>query len=428
MPRRRVLADLTPLRESRDYRLLFSGQVASYIGRQFTVVAIPIQVFKITHSSLDVGLVGLASLGPLIVFSLAGGAMSDAFDRRKLLLINQVLLAATSVVLALNASLKHPALWPLFVFGSLSAGFAGADMQTRNAITPRLVSRQAFPAAAALGQLVWQVGMIVGPVLAGLVIAQVSLATAYWIDVSTFVVAFAAAIPMHALPPEGGGTRAGLQSVLEGLRFLKGKQVLVSTFTIDINAMVFGMPSALFPQLGTQVFGGGAQTVGLLYAAPGAGALIGALFSGWVPRVRRQGRAVIIAVMLWGAAIAAFGVVTWLPAALVFLAAAGAADVVSAVFRNTILQLSLPDAFRGRLSGVHIAVVAGGPRLGDAEAGAIAALATPQISVVSGGLACIAGALVIARLVPAFTRYDSRDALVYSADGPIPAAKGEVHG
>ncbi|MBV8986438.1 MAG: MFS transporter [Acidimicrobiia bacterium] len=428
MARTRVLADLTPLRESRDYRYLFSGQVASYIGRQFTVVAIPIQVFAMTHSSLMVGLVGLASLGPLIISSMAGGALSDAFDRRRLLLINQVLLLATSATLAINAGLEHPHLWPLFLFGSLSAGFAGADMQTRNAITPRLVRRETFPAAAALGQLVWQVGMIVGPVLAGLVIAQVSLATAYWIDVSTFVVAFAAAIPMHALPPEGGGTRAGLQSVLEGLRFLKGKQVLVSTFTIDINAMVFGMPSALFPQLGTQVFGGGAQTVGLLYAAPGAGALIGALFSGWVPRVRRQGRAVIIAVMLWGAAIAAFGVVTWLPAALVFLAAAGAADVVSAVFRNTILQLSLPDAFRGRLSGVHIAVVAGGPRLGDAEAGAIAALATPQISVVSGGLACIAGALVIARLVPAFTRYDSRDALVYSADGPIPAAKGEVHG
>ncbi|TMK88248.1 MAG: MFS transporter [Actinobacteria bacterium] len=407
MPRSRVLADLTPLRESRDYRLLFAGQVASYIGRQFTVVAIPIQVFAITHSSLMVGLVGLASLGPLIIFSLAGGALSDAFDRRRLLLINQVLLLATSALLAVNAGLGHPALWPVFLLGALSAGFAGADMQTRNAITPRLVRRETFPAAAALGQLVWQVGMIVGPTLAGIVIAHVSLAAAYWIDVSTFVVAFGAAIPMRPLPPEGGGTKAGLSSVLEGLGFLKGKRVLVSTFTIDINAMVFGMPSALFPQLGADVFGGGAQTVGLLYAAPGAGALT---------------------VILWGAAIAAFGFTESLPLALVLLAVAGAADVVSAVFRNTILQLSLPDAFRGRLSGVHIAVVAGGPRLGDAEAGAVAALTTPQISVISGGLACIAGALVIARLVPEFTRYDARDAPVYSAGGPIPATKGEVHG
>ena len=423
-----MLADLTPLRESRDYRFLFSGQVASYIGRQFTVVAIPIQVYAITKSSLMVGLVGLASLGPLIVFSLAGGAMSDAFDRRRLLLINQVLLAATSATLALNATLKHPMLWPVFLFGSLSAGFAGADMQTRNAITPRLVSREAFPAAAALTQLVWQVGMVVGPILAGLVIAQVSLAAAYWIDVSTFVVAFATAIPMRALPPEGGGTKAGLSSVLEGLRFLKGKRVLVSTFVIDINAMVFGMPSALFPQLGAEVFGGGAATVGLLYGAPGAGALVAAVFSGWVPAVRRQGRAVIVAVIIWGAAIAAFGFTETLPLALVLLAVAGAADVVSAVFRNTILQLSVPDAFRGRLSGVHIAVVAGGPRLGDAEAGAVAAITTPQISVVSGGLACIAGALVIARLVPEFVRYDSQKAPVYSADGPIPATKGEVHG
>jgi MFS family permease len=428
MPRARVLADLTPLRESRDYRLLFSGQVSSYLGRQFTVVAIPIQVFAITHSSLAVGLVGLASLGPLIGFSLAGGAFSDAFDRRRLLLINQVLLAVTSAVLAFNATADHPALWPLYVFGALSAGFAGADMQTRNAIAPRLVRRETFPAAAALTQLVWQVGMVAGPLLAGVVIANWSLAAAYWIDVGSFVVAFATAIPMRPLPPEGGGTKAGLASVVEGLRFLKGKRVLVSTFVIDIDAMVFGMPSALFPALGTTVFHGGAQTVGLLYGAPGAGALLGALFSGWVPRVRRQGLAVIVAVIGWGIAITAFGLVKWLPIALILLAVAGAADVVSAVFRNTILQLSVPDAFRGRLSGVHIAVVAGGPRLGDAEAGAVAALATPRISVVSGGLACIVGALVMLRLVPEFAKYDSREAPVYSADGPTPATKGEVHG
>jgi MFS family permease len=428
MPRARVLADLTPLRESRDYRLLFSGQVSSYLGRQFTVVAIPIQVFAITHSSLAVGLVGLASLGPLIGFSLAGGAFSDAFDRRRLLLINQVLLAATSAVLAFNATVDHPALWPLYVFGALSAGFAGADMQTRNAIAPRLVRRETFPAASALTQLVWQVGMVAGPLLAGVVIANVSLAAAYWIDVGSFVVAFATAIPMHPLRPEGGGTKAGLASIVEGLRFLKGKRVLVSTFVIDIDAMVFGMPSALFPALGTTVFHGGAQTVGLLYGAPGAGALLGALFSGWVPRVRRQGLAVIVAVIGWGIAITAFGLVKWLPIALVLLAVAGAADVVSAVFRNTILQLSVPDAFRGRLSGVHIAVVAGGPRLGDAEAGAVAALATPGISVISGGLACIAGALVMLRLVPEFAKYDAREAPVYSADGPTPATKGEVHG
>jgi MFS family permease len=428
MPRGRVLADLTPLRESREFRFLFAGQVASYIGRQFTVVAVPIQVYAITRSSLAVGLVGLASLPPLIGFSLAGGALSDALDRRRMLLAVQVLLAATSTALAVNAGATQPALWPLFLFGALAAGFSGADMQTRNAMAPRLVRREAFPAAAALTQIVWQVGMVVGPLLAGFVIANVSLAAAYWIDVGSFAVAFLTAVPMRPLPPEGGGTRAGLSSIVEGLRFLKGKRVLVSTFVIDIDAMVFGMPSALFPALGTTVFGGGAQTVGLLYAAPGAGALVGALFSGWVGRVRRQGLAVVVSVICWGLAIAAFGLVPWLGLALVLLAVAGAADVVSAVFRNTILQLSVPDAFRGRLSGVHIAVVAGGPRLGDAEAGAVASIFTPRISVVSGGLACVAGALVLLRLVPEFARYDATRAPVYSADGPAPATKGEVHG
>jgi len=423
-----VLADLTPLRESRDYRLMFSGQVVSYIGRQFTVVAIPIQVYSITKSSLAVGLVGLASLPVLIVFSMGGGALSDAFDRRRILLFMQVLLAATSAALALNAGLDSPALWPLYVFGALSAGFSGADMQTRNAIAPKLVRPEIFPSAAALTQIVWQVGQMVGPILAGLLIAQVSLSAAYWIDVGSFGVAFVTAIAMRSLPPEGGGTKAGLASVMEGLRFLKGRRVLVSTFLIDINAMVFGMPSALFPAMGTEVFGGGPLAVGLLYGAPGAGALIGALFSGWVSSVRRQGMAVIVAVVLWGLFIVGFGLTPWLWLALVFLALAGAADMVSAVFRNTILQLSVPDAFRGRLSGVHIAVVAGGPRLGDAEAGAVASLTSPQFSVVSGGLACVAGALLILRFVPEFARYDADKAPIYSADGPVPAAKGEVHG
>jgi len=428
MPRGRVFADLTPLRESRDYRLMFSGQVASYLGRQFTVVAIPFQVWDITKSSLAVGLVGLASLPTLIIFSIGGGALSDAFDRRRILLAMQVVLAGTSAALAVNAGADSPALWPLYVFGALSAGFSGADMQTRNAIAPRLVRREIFPAAAALTQIVWQLGLMVGPILAGLVIAQVSFSAAYWIDVASFGVAFVTAIAMRPLPPEGGGTKAGLASVKEGLRFLKGKRVLVSTFVIDINAMVFGMPSALFPAMGTTVFGGGPLAVGLLYGAPGAGALIGALFSGWVTRVRRQGLAVIVAVVLWGLFIVGFGLVPWLWLALLFLALAGAADMVSAVFRNTILQLSVPDAFRGRLSGVHIAVVAGGPRLGDAEAGAVAALTSTQFSVVSGGLACMAGALAILRLVPEFARYDAKKAPVYSADGPVPAAKGEVHG
>jgi MFS family permease len=406
-PRPRLLADLTPLKASRDFRLLFAGNSVSYLGRQLTVVAIPYQVFTITGSSLAVGLIGLATVVPLVVLSLAGGAIADAVDRRKLLIVTQLLSAATSAGLALNASSPSPRLWPIYVLAALSAGLAGVDLPARNAMIPNLVGRELYPSAAALGQIQFQIGQVAGPALAGVIISQVSLAAAYWIDVASFGAAVVALVVIAPQPPEGGGTRASLASVVEGLRYVRGRRLLVGTFLIDIDAMVFGMPRALFPALGTGFFGGGPVTVGLLYAAPGAGALIGALLTGWVGGVRRQGRAVIIAVIVWGGAIAAFGLVPWLPLGLFMLALAGAADVVSAVFRNTILQLSVPDGLRGRLSSVHIAVVTGGPQLGDAEAGAVAALTTPRFSVVSGGLACILGVAALVRWVPELARYDA---------------------
>jgi hypothetical protein len=243
------------------------------------------------------------------------------------------------------------------------------------------------------------------------VIVQVSLAAAYWGDVITFGVGWLAVFFMRAMRPKGGGTRAGVKSIAEGLRYLKGRQALQGTFVIDINAMVFGMPRALFPELASRVFGGGAGTVGLLYAAPGAGALVGAVSSGWVGRVRRQGFAVLVSVTAWGLAIVGFGLTSILWVALVMLALAGAADVVSAVFRNTILQASVPDRLRGRLSAVHIAVVTGGPRLGDAESGAVSALVGPEFAVVSGGLACLAGVGIIAKLMPALGRWTPADAV-----------------
>ena len=389
----------------------------SFVGTQLTVVAMPVQVYSLTHSSLAVGMLGLVQLVPLVVCSLLGGALADAFDRRKVLLVTQVLLGITSVGLALNAAGGLDWLWPIYVISAVSAGVSGIDMPTRNAAVPSLVTKEALPGALALLQLLMQVGLVLGPALAGLVIAQVDLAAAYWIDVGTFVVAWLAVAVMRPMTPEGGGTRAGLRSVAEGFRFLKGRQAIQGTFIIDINAMVFGMPRALFPAMAARVFGGGAGTVGLLYAAPGAGAVVGAVGSGWMNRIHRQGLAVLISVAVWGAAIVAFGLSPWLWLALVMLALGGAADVVSAVFRNTILQLSVPDRLRGRLSAVHIAVVAGGPRLGDAESGAVAVAIGPRGSAVTGGLACLVGVGLIARRMPALSRWTMAD-VVDDTDGP----------
>ena len=417
MTRRRLFADVTPLRESREFRLLFGGQLVSFLGSQLTVVAVPYQVFLLTHSSLDVGLVSLAALGPLIIGSLIGGAIVDSTDRRRLLLAMQLILAATSVGLAFNAMGGRSSLWPLFVLTAVAAAFSGIDRPARSAIIPSLVNEASLPSAYALWQIQMQLGLVLGPALSGLLLGRFGLAAVYWIDVATFGGAFATTVLMQAHPPVGGATKASIASIREGLSFLRGRRVLQGTFVVDINAMVFGMPRALFPALGTGLYGGGATTVGLLYAAPGAGALIGALLTGWVGGVKRQGVAVLVAVAVWGAAIAGFGATAILPLGLALLALAGAADVISAVFRNTILQMSVPDSLRGRLSAVHIAVVTGGPRLGDAEAGTVAALTTPRISVVSGGLGCLAGVALIAWLMPAFRRYRTReDAAIPSVD------------
>ena len=402
--RPRLLADTTPLRESRQYRLLFLNEGLAFLGSQITVVAVPLQVYLMTRSSLAVGMVGLAQLGPLLVCSLVGGAVVDAVDRRTLIIWVQLARGALSAGLAVNALAPHPSLWPLYTLTAAGAGLSAFDGPARMAAVPALVRRELVPAAAALHQILTQVGQVAGPAAAGLIVAKANLSTAYTIDFTTFTVAALLTLALRRLPPGEGGTRAGMASVWEGLRFLRGRRALQGNFVIDLNAMVFGMPRALFPALGTGLFGGGPATVGLLYAAPGAGALVGALLAGWVGSVRRQGRAVLVAVAVWGLAITVFGLAAWLPLALVLLAVAGAADVVSAVFRNTILQLTVPDGLRGRLSAIHIAVVSGGPRLGDAEAGGVAALAGPRFSVVSGGLACLAGAALIAWRIPELDR------------------------
>ena len=410
---RGVAVDITPLRRSRDFRILWFGQIVSLTGRYITLVALPFQVFLLTRSSLAVGLIGLVELIPLMVFSILGSPIADRVDRRRVILFSELGLAATSALLLVGALIGRPPLWYLYVVAGLQASLFGINMPTRSAAVPNLVSRTDLPAALALNQVLYNGAMFVGPAVGGLILARWGLTWAYGLDVLSYAAAIGSAVLLRSLPPEREGTEdpsTGWRAVKEGFAYLRSRRVLIATFLVDLDAMIFGMPRAVFPALAVGVFDVGPEGLGLLYAAPAAGALVGALTAGWVGRVRSQGRAVIWAVAGWGAAITAFGLsggVFWL--GLFFLAVAGAADVISAVYRGTILQLSVPDALRGRISAVHIAVVTGGPRLGDVEAGAVASLVSPTFSVVSGGLACLAGVILLSRLFPELRAYRVED-------------------
>jgi len=402
----RFVVDISPLRKYRHFRRLWSGQVVSGLGSQLTLVAVSFQAYALTRSTLVVGLIGLAQLVPLLAGALWGGTLADAMDRRRVLLLTQVAMATAVGGLVVNASLSHPAVWPLFVCTAASAGFQGVDWPARRAALPMLVDSQDVTAAIALQTSIQQLALVAGPALAGVLIATIGLSAVYGIDVATFSVALVAAALLPALVPSGGGTPMGLRSMTEGFRHLRTERLLSATYWIDLNAMIFGMPRAVFPALGVGLFGGGAGVVGLLYAAPGAGALLGSLFTGWCSRVRHQGRAIAACVVVWGTTIGVFGVIPVLWIGLTLLALAGAADVVSAVFRQAVQQRAVPEHLQGRLSGTFFAVVAGGPRLGDAEAGVAAAIGGPQFAVWSGGLACVVGVAVLLWRVPQLWRDD----------------------
>ncbi len=366
------------------------------------MVAAPIQVFDLTGSTLAVGLLGLVQFPALFVGSIVGGLLADSQDRRRILIAAQLAFAATTTGLAVNASMASPSVATVFVLTALNAFVAGIDSPARSAAIPRLVPAGLLPSAFALNVLVFQTAGAVGPAIAGILISQVSLAAAFWVDTATFGLGLLAVLAMAPLPPPPDKTRPGLRSITEGLRFIKSKQEVQGVFLIDINAMIFGMPRALFPEMGLEVFGGDEATVGYLFAAPGAGAMLASLTSGWVRRIDRPGRATIAAVFTWGIGVMAFGLTSHLWLALLLLGVAGGGDAISAVFRHTILQLSTPDRLRGRLSAVQIAVVAGGPRLGDAEAGVVAAGFGPRVAAWTGGLVAAGGALIIGRSLPRF--------------------------
>jgi len=371
------------------------------MGNQITRIALPFQVYVLTQSTVAVGFLAAVQLVPILALSLGAGAVADAVDRRRLILVTSVGMAFCSLALAVLALGSPPSLPAIFGVAFLAASLASIDQPARSSAIPRLVPAERLPAAIALNQLNLQTASIVGPAVGGVIIAIAGLPAAYALDFVSFGAALAAIAAIGPLPPLGGAARPGLSAVLEGLRFARSRPLILSTFAIDFAAMVFGMPTSLFPALGLTVFGAGAVGVGLLAAAPAVGAFVGAALSGWVSGVRRRGRAVILAVAGWGAAIVGFGLATFsFPLALTLLALAGAADVLSAVFRSTIVQLETPDGLRGRVTAIHILVVTSGPRLGDIEAAAVAGLIGPQASVISGGLLCLLGVIGVARAFP----------------------------
>lgn len=404
---RGLLVDLEPVRRDRDFRMLWLGQLVNGLGRQVTVVALPFELWQLTHSSLSIGLLALVQLVPILIFSLGGGAVADAVDRRRLLIVTQLLLAATSLALVILAIQPSPPIWALYAVAFVAAGVGAVDGPARTSALPRLVPRERLPAAIAVNWLSGQTVAVAGPVFAGVLIATSGVAAAFTFDVLTFLASLVALLVIAPIPPHPDARRPSLRSIAEGLAFARDRRIVLATFTIDFDAMVFGMPSALFPQLALTVFNTGPAGYGLLNAAPAVGALVGAAFSGWIGSVRRPGRGVVAAVAGWGAAIVAFGLLTAsFPLALLCLAVAGGADVISAVLRSSIVQLTTPDPLRGRLSSIHMLVVTSGPRIGDAEAAAVAAVAGPQFSVVSGGILCLLGLIVVVRLFPELMAYE----------------------
>jgi predicted MFS family arabinose efflux permease len=410
---RRVAVDLTVLRESRDLRLVVIGEAISGLGTQAALVAIPYQVYVLTHSAALVGLLGVVELGPLVAASLLGGAAADRVDRRRVLLLAQVVVALVAGALALAAALGPPPVWVVFLLAGALAGASAIDNVTRAAVVPTLAGPLRLRPALSITFGLNQVCAVVGPGIGGLLIAAWGVGSAYAVETAGFLITLAITALLKPMPAQSDEEHPPvLRSIAEGLRFVRRNRALVGSFAIDLAAMTFGMPRALFAVLALTVYDAGAAGTGLLYASVSAGATIAALTTGWLEHANRLGRIVIGAVCVWGLAIAAAGLVPSLWIAAGLLAVAGAADSVSAVCRSTINQTVTPDAMRGRMSSVFMLVVTSGPRLGDLEAGMVASLSTAAFAVTSGGLACLAAVVVIVFAFPELAAYDGRQAAV----------------
>jgi MFS family permease len=407
----RLAIDLTPLRTSRDYRLVFTASGVSGLGSFITYVTVPYQVAKLTGSPIAVGALGLAELVPLLFMAFVGGALADYVDRRRLVIIGEIAFTALTGALVLNTFAAHPHLWLLYVVAGVTAGIDGIQRPALEGLTPRLVPPEQITAAGALQALRMHVASLGGPALAGVLIATTGLRGAYFVDLATFAVSLTCLAFMRATPPPVAAERPSLRSVGTGLRYAWSRPELLGTYLVDINAMFFGMPQALFPFIADRL--GGPGVLGLIYAAPSAGALLGTLTSGWAGRVHRHGLAILLAAGGWGVAIVGFGLARTLWLALAMLIVAGFADMISALFRATVWNQTIPDHLRGRLAGIEMLSYSTGPLLGNLESGLAARALGLTGSVVSGGLLCVAGTALCAVVLPAFRRYDGRDGLAH---------------
>jgi MFS family permease len=414
----RLAPDLGPIRHSREYRLLFSGQTASYFGLAFSYVALPYQAYQLSRSSLVVGLLSVTELIPLVLAGLAGGLLADAVERRRLILATQCVVGAAAAVLLLNSLLWHQ-LWALFALSAVLAAAAGLHRPSLEVLVPVLVPRDALPAAAALAGVMGTVSQTGGPVLAGLAIAAGGAPAGYG---AAAAACLAALIPFSLLRPRpatAGADRPSLGTLAEGLRYARSRPELLGSYLIDIGALLFGAPYAVFPQIAARL--GGPAVLGLLYAAPGFGSALVSVTSRWTRRVRRHGRAIALAVCGWGAGITGFGFAPNLPLAVLALAAAGGSDMVSGLFRLTMWNQTIPHRIRGRLAGLELISYSAGEPLGNVEAGAVATLTgSVRIAVVSGGVLSVLGAVLVCLALPALWRYDA--AAARDAGEPSPAS------
>ena len=398
--------DITPLRTSRDFRLLFFSGMITYLGSMITYVALPFQVAELTGSFVAVGLIGLAELVPLVVFGLYGGALADSIDRRTMVIVTEVASGLLVIVLLVNSLLPAPQLWVLYVVAMLLAGVDGLQRPSLDAMIPRVVERDQLAAAAALTSIRWTVGSIVGPAIGGILISAYGTAAAYGVDALTFALSILLLVRLRPIKVAGGGERPSLRHVAEGIRYALSRKDLLGTYAIDMIAMVFAFPYALFPFLADDLGAPGA--LGLLYSAGAIGSLVVTLTSGWTSSVHRHGRAIVVSAALWGVGIALVGVTTSLPLVLVFLAVAGGADMASGIFRGVMWNQTIPDEVRGRMAGIELLSYSIGPLLGQVRSSTAAQLTSLRMSFISGGVLCVVGVGIAAFSLPSLWNYDDR--------------------